>query len=88
LFGRYSEKYPDSSHQLKNMMDGVFPKNWDSDLPSFSPSEGSISTRDASGKAMNAIAAALPGLVGGSADLAGSNRTTLKGLGDLGFGDN
>jgi transketolase len=37
---------------------------------------------------MNAIAAALPGFVGGSADLAGSNRTTLKGLGDLGFGDN
>jgi transketolase len=88
LFGRYSEKYPDLSHQLKNMMDGVFPKNWDSGLPSFSPSEGAISTRDASGKVMNAIAAVLPGFVGGSADLAGSNRTTLKGLGDLGFGDN
>jgi transketolase len=88
LFGRYSEKYSDLSHQFKNMMDGVFPKNWESGLPSFSPTEGSISTRDASGKAMNAIAAALPGFVGGSADLAGSNRTTLKGLGDFGFGDN
>jgi transketolase len=88
LFGRYSEKYPDLSHQLKNMMDGVFPENWDSGLPSFSPGEGSMSTRDASGKVMNAIAAALPGFLGGSADLAGSNRTTLKGLGDLGFGDN
>jgi transketolase len=70
------------------MMDGTFPENWDSGLPSFSPSEGAISTRDASGKVMNAIAATLPGFVGGSADLAGSNRTTLKGLGDLGFGDN
>lgn len=88
LFGRYSEKYPELSRQFKNMLDGVFPKNWESGLPSFSPSEGSISTRDASGKAMNAIAAALPGFVGGSADLAGSNRTTLKGLGDFGFGDN
>jgi transketolase len=88
LFGRYSEKYPDLSHQLKNMLDGVFPENWDSGLPSFLPSEGSISTRDASGKALNAIAGALPGIVGGSADLAGSNRTTLKGLGDFGFGDN
>jgi transketolase len=88
LFGRYSEKYPDLSQQLKNMLDGVFPKNWDAGLPSFSPTEGAISTRDASGKVMNAIAAALPGFVGGSADLAGSNRTTLKGLGDLGFGDN
>jgi transketolase len=88
LFGRYSEKFPDLSHQLKNMLDGVFPENWESGLPSFSPSEGSISTRDASGKALNAIAASLPGLIGGSADLAGSNRTTLKGLGDFGFGDN
>ena len=86
--GRYSEKYPDLSHQLENMMDGVFPKNWDSGLPSFSPSEGPMATREASGKVMNAIASALPGFVGGSADLAGSNRTTLKGLGDLGFGDN
>jgi transketolase len=88
MFGRYSQKYPDLSQQLTNMLDGIFPGNWDSGLPAFSPSEGSISTRDASGKAMNAIAAALPGFVGGSADLAGSNRTTLKGLGDFGFGDN
>jgi transketolase len=87
-FRLYSEKYPDLSRQLKNMLEGIFPQNWNSGLPSFSPSEGPISTRDASGKAMNAIAAALPGFVGGSADLAGSNRTTLKGLGDLGFGDN
>jgi transketolase len=88
MFGRYSQKFPDLSGQLKNMLDGVVPENWDTALPSFSPSEGSISTRDASGKAMNAIASALPGFIGGSADLAGSNRTTLKGLGDFGFGDN
>jgi transketolase len=88
MFAHYSQKYPDLSRQLKNMMDGVFPRNWESALPSFSPSDGSTSTRDASGKAMNAIAAALPGFMGGSADLAGSNRTTLKGLGDLGFDGN
>jgi transketolase len=88
MVGRYSQKYPELSHQLKNMMDGVFLKDWDSSLPLFSPNEGSISTRDASGKAMNAVAAALPGFIGGSADLAGSNRTTLKGLGDFGFVDN
>lgn len=88
MFQRYSEKYPDLSRQLKNMMDGVFPENWDSGLPSFFPGDGPMSTRDASGKTMNTIAAALPGFVGGSADLAGSNRTTLKGLGDLGFTDN
>jgi transketolase len=88
MFARYSEKYPDLSRQLKNMLDGIFSENWDSAVPSFSPAEGPIATREASGKAMNAIATALPGFVGGSADLAGSNRTTLKGLGDLGFGDN
>ena len=88
MFERYSEKYPDLSQQLKNMTGRLFPENWDSSLPSFSPSEGPIATREASGKVMNAIAAALPGFVGGSADLAGSNRTTLKGRGDFGFGDN
>jgi transketolase len=88
LFARYSEKYPELSLQLKNMTAGALPKDWESGIPSFAASEGPISTRDASGKAMNAIAAAVPGFVGGSADLAGSNRTTLKGLGDFGFGDN
>jgi transketolase len=88
MLGRYSEKYPDLSRELRGMMDGVALKGWDSGVPSFSPSEGPIATREASGKVMNAIAAALPGFVGGSADLAGSNRTTLKGRGDFGFGDN
>jgi transketolase len=45
------------------MMGGVFPDNWDASLPLFSPSERSIATREASGKAMNAIAAALPTLL-------------------------
>lgn len=88
MLQHYSEKYPDLSYQLRSMVDGVPLKNWDSGLPTFSPSEGAIATREASGKVMNAIAAAVPGFVGGSADLAGSNRTTLKGLGDFGFGDN
>jgi transketolase len=88
IFARYSEQYPELSHELQSMISGVLPANWDSGLPSFSPSDGPIATRDASGKAMNAIASTLPGFLGGSADLAGSNRTTLKGLGDLGFDGN
>jgi transketolase len=87
MFGRYSEKYPELSQQLKNMIGGVFPENWGSGLPSFSPKEGPMATRDASGKAMNVIATALPGFIGGSADLAGSNRTTLKTQEDFGFVD-
>jgi transketolase len=88
MLGRYSEAHPDLSRQLKSMLEGSFPENWESRLPSFSPIEGSMATREASGKVMNAIASVLPGFIGGSADLAGSNRTTLKGLGDLGFGGN
>jgi transketolase len=88
MFERYSQKYPDLSRELRGMMDGVPIKGWDSSLPSFSPNEGPIATREVSGRVINAIAAALPGFLGGSADLAGPNRTTLKGLGDLGFGDN
>ena len=88
MFERYSHKYPDLNDELEKTMRGTFPKNWDSGLPSFSARKGPIATRDATGKAMNAIAAKLPGFIGVSADLAGSNRTTLKGLGDLSFADN
>jgi transketolase len=87
MFEHYSQNYPNLSRELRGMMDGVPLQGWDSGVPSFSPSEGPIATREASGKVMNAIAGALPGFVGGSADLAGSNRTTLKGRGDFGFGD-
>ncbi|MFL6438165.1 MAG: transketolase [Terriglobales bacterium] len=88
MFERYGDKYPALRDQLNDMMGGVLPENWDSNLPSFSSGEGMMATRDASGKVMNAIADELPGFIGGSADLAGSNRTTLKDLGDLGFVDN
>jgi len=88
MFERYSHKYPDLSDRLEKAMHGVFPKDWDSALPSFSSDEGLVATHDASGKAMNAIAAKFPGFIDVSADLAGSNRTTLQGLGDLSFADN
>ena len=54
-------------------------------LPQF-PADKPVSTRSASGTVMNALAPLVPGLVGGSADLAPSNQTYLKGLGDIGPG--
>jgi transketolase len=52
-------------------------------LPTFTPDDGPIATRKASGAVLNAIAAALPTLIGGSADLAPSNKTQLKGYQDF-----
>lgn len=57
------------------------PAGWAEQLPAFKPEEGPIATRSASGKVLNAIAEAVPNLLGGSADLAPSNNTALKNKG-------
>jgi len=56
---------------------------WDAVLPTFSPADGPMATRAASGKALNAAIEPLPTLVGGSADLGPSTKTYLEGHGDL-----
>ncbi len=59
-----------------------FRRGWDADLPVFSPEDGAVATRAASGKAINALAPHLPTLIGGSADLAPSNNTWIKDVPD------
>jgi len=59
------------------------PQGWDAKLPTFTPKDGEMATRDAGGKAVNALAATIPNLLGGSGDLDPSTRTGLKGLGDF-----
>jgi len=59
--------------------EGVLPSGWDDQLPAFTPAEGPMATRKASGIVLNTLAARLPFLLGGSADLAPSNNTELKG---------
>jgi transketolase len=61
--------------------EGRFPSGWDRQLPAFTPAGGAMATRKASGIVLNALAARLPFLLGGSADLAPSNNTEIKGLG-------
>jgi transketolase len=61
-------------------MAGELTEGWDQDLPNFSTDSPKMATRESSGIALNAIASRLPTLIGGSADLASSNNTTLKGL--------
>jgi transketolase len=64
-------------------MKGELPAGWDAELPRFAPTDKPIATRSAGGKVINAVAARVPELVGGSADLNPSTETALKGAGDF-----
>lgn len=78
-FEAYSKANPDMANQWVNAVSGFLAPGWDADLPEFSPSDDPIATRAASGKVLNAIAKKLPTLMGGSADLAPSNKTFIDG---------
>ncbi|MGD1992907.1 MAG: transketolase [Anaerolineae bacterium] len=80
---RYADAYPEQAALLETLWAGELPEGWVERLPTFTPDDGPIATRKASGAVLNAIAAALPTLIGGSADLAPSNKTQLKGYQDF-----
>jgi transketolase len=84
MFRKYAKKYPALARTWDTITTGKLPEGWDKLLPVFKPEDGSIATRSASGKVLNAIADSLPHLVGGSADLAPSNNTHLKKYPDFG----
>ena len=74
----YLAQYPEDAARFKQFLNGELPTNWDEILPKFEAGK-SIATRAASGTVLNAIAPHVPYLLGGSADLSGSNKTDLKG---------
>jgi transketolase len=76
----YRAAHPDLAAELDRRFAGRLPDGWDSALPSFGPKDAQA-TRAASGKVLNAIAPKLPEMIGGSADLTGSNNIELKGAG-------
>lgn len=78
LFAKYKEVYPELADQLEKAMKGELPANWDKDLPVYEPGKDKLATRASSGEVLNAIAKSVPYFFGGSADLAGSNKTTIK----------
>jgi transketolase len=80
----YAADHPDLAAEFQGWMSGDLPEGWDSGLPTLTPGGGPLATRQASGLALQAIAAAVPNLVGGSADLGGSTGTTLKQGGSFG----
>ena len=81
-FGLWSSANTDAATLLERLQKRELPANWDSDLPVFESGKD-IATRAASGEVLQAIAARLPELWGGSADLAGSNNTSIEGGGSF-----
>ena len=82
-FETYKSKYPEEAATLERLLSGKLPQGWEKSLPTYTPETKADATRNQSGATLNAIAGVLPELVGGSADLAPSNKTLLKGLGDF-----
>ncbi len=77
LFADYAKKHPDQAKQIELIRDRELPQGWDSDIPEFPPDAKGIATREASGKVLNAIAAKVPWVLGGAADVAGSTKVIL-----------
>jgi transketolase len=85
LYSEYEKKFPQLADQIKRMQHRELPDGWDKNLPTFPADAKGIATRESSGKVLNVVAENVPWMVGGSADLAGSDRTRLKfdGAGDF-----
>lgn len=79
---KYEAAYPELAAQFQAFLRGDLPADWDAVLPAFEPGS-KLATRASSGQVLNAIADDVPYLLGGSADLTGSNKTDLKGEADL-----
>ncbi len=79
LLERYEREHPEAAAELARRRGGKLPEGWDADLPAFGPEDGEMATRQASGAVLNTLAKKLPELIGGSADLAPSNNTLIKG---------
>ena len=82
MLAGYRVSHPQLADELEQRMAGELPPGWTDRLPTFRPDDGPMATRKASGTVLNAICPELPQLVGGSADLAPSNNTYIKGLPD------
>ena len=77
LFDAYRVQYPDLAAQIERMQRRELPEGWDAALPRFAADTKGLATRDSSAKVLNAIAAQVPWLIGGAADLAPSTKTHL-----------
>jgi len=82
LFAAYVKKHPDLAASWEVMWSGGLPEGWEESMPSFSPKDGPVATRVASGKVLNALAPVIQNLIGGDADLAPSTNTYMEDVED------
>jgi transketolase len=83
-FDAWTEREPERKALLDRLTAEKLPDGWDADLPHWEPGSDDVATRKASNEVLNAVGPKLPELWGGSADLAGSNNTTIKGADSFG----
>ncbi|RWZ60399.1 transketolase [Halobacillus fulvus] len=83
LVEQYKEAHPELAAEFVAAINGELPEGWDQDLPSYKVGEDSPASRAASGEAINALSKKVPYFFGGSADLAGSNKTAVSGEEDF-----
>jgi transketolase len=77
LYAEYEKQFPEQAKQIELMQKRELPEGWDRGLPVFPADAKGMATRESSGKTVNALARNIPWLIGGSADLAKSNKTNL-----------
>lgn len=77
-FAEYAKAFPSEAKELGRRWHGDLPAGWEKSLPEFTKENGNVASRAASGAVLNAIGPAVPELIGGSADLTGSNLTNVK----------
>jgi transketolase len=83
-FEAWAQREPERKALLDRLLAQQLPDGWDADIPHWEPGSKALATRAASGEVLSAVGPKLPELWGGSADLAGSNNTTMKGMDSFG----
>ncbi|MBD2530852.1 transketolase [Nostoc flagelliforme FACHB-838] len=86
-FADYKAKYPQEAAEFERYISSKLPDGWDKVLPTYTPEDKGLPTRKHSETCLNKLAAVLPELIGGSADLTHSNLTEIKGKGDFQKGE-
>jgi transketolase len=83
LFAEYAKKFPAEHADLSRRLKGDLPEGWEKSLPTYTPADAAVASRKLSETVLTKIESALPELIGGSADLTGSNLTRWKGATDF-----
>jgi transketolase len=89
LFAAYAEQYPQLASELEHQQQRTLPDGWEDALPTFPADPKGLAGREANGKVLNAVAQAVPWLIGGASDLGPSTKTllTFEGAGDFSAAD-